>query len=114
MNQSLDKLLESKCQPVNDENLALNLSEIETLRKLTPRWQYCATENEITQTFHFKKYSQTIEFVNKVANIAEQEDHHPELEVSFSRCKVRYSTHSVNGLTENDFICAAKIDSLDG
>jgi len=110
MNDQLDKLLRSNCQQLDNENLPMNLSEIEEFRKLVPHWQYCATENALCQTFRFENYSATIKFVNQVANVAEQQDHHPELIVSYNRCKVNYVTHSVNGITLNDFICAAKID----
>jgi 4a-hydroxytetrahydrobiopterin dehydratase len=67
---------------------------------------------EIQRSYPFKDYYQTIAFVNAVAWIAHQEDHHPEIEVGYNRCRVRFSTHSVGGLSENDFICAAKIDAL--
>lgn len=69
---------------------------------------------EISRTFRFKNFYQTMAFVNALAWIAHQEDHHPDLEVGYSRCKVRYSTHAIGGLSENDFICAAKIDALLG
>ncbi len=75
-------------------------------------WSFSETGAEISRTFQFKNYYQTIAFVNALAWIAHQEDHHPDLEVSYNKCKVRYSTHAVKGLTENDFICAAKIDRL--
>jgi len=63
-------------------------------------------------SFRFKNYYQTIAFVNALAWIAHREDHHPDLEVGYNRCVVHYSTHSVGGLSENDFICASKIDAL--
>jgi 4a-hydroxytetrahydrobiopterin dehydratase len=62
--------------------------------------------------FQFKNYYETMAFVNAVAWVAHREDHHPDLEVGYNKCTVRYSTHSVGGLSENDFICAAKVDSL--
>ncbi|HEY9150705.1 MAG TPA: 4a-hydroxytetrahydrobiopterin dehydratase, partial [Gammaproteobacteria bacterium] len=60
----------------------------------------------------FKNYYQTIAFVNALAWIANQEDHHPDLEVSYNRCTVHFSTHSIGGLSLNDFICAARLDAL--
>lgn len=68
--------------------------------------------NEIHKTFHFKNYYETLAFVNATAWISHQEDHHPDLEVGYNQCRVRYSTHAIGGLSENDFICAAKIDRL--
>ena len=51
-------------------------------------------------------------FVNAVAHVANIEDHHPDLEIGYSVCRVRYSTHAIGGLSENDFICAAKLDQI--
>lgn len=75
-------------------------------------WALNDKGDEISRTFQFKNYYQTMAFVNAVAWIAHREDHHPDMEVSYNKCTVRYSTHAVHGLTENDFICAAKIDAL--
>ncbi|MCR5881432.1 4a-hydroxytetrahydrobiopterin dehydratase [Rhizobacter sp. J219] len=66
----------------------------------------------IEKTFSFKNYHETIAFVNALAWISHTEDHHPDLEVSYNRCVVRYNTHSVGGISVNDFICAAKADAL--
>jgi len=66
----------------------------------------------IRKTFSFKNYYETMAFVNAVAWISHKEDHHPDMEVGYNKCKVTYSTHSVGGLSENDFICAAKIEKL--
>lgn len=66
----------------------------------------------IERTFTFKNYYHTLAFVNAVAWIAHQEDHHPELSFGYKQCRVRYTTHAVGGLSENDFICAAKVDRL--
>lgn len=113
MNEKLDKLLSSNCVSINDKSSALNLSQIEELRTLVPSWQYCATENTVCQTFHFRSYRAAVDFVSQIANIAEQQDHHPEILLTYQRCKVSFCTHSVNGITMNDFICAAKIDALE-
>ncbi len=67
---------------------------------------------KILRRFEFEEYGQTMAFVNAVAFIAQREDHHPDLEVSYGSCTVTYSTHAVNGLSENDFICAAKVNAL--
>jgi 4a-hydroxytetrahydrobiopterin dehydratase len=69
-------------------------------------------EGHIERTFTFKNYYETMAFVNAVAFISHQEDHHPDMEVGYKTCKVRYFTHSIKGLSENDFICAAKVDKL--
>lgn len=69
---------------------------------------------EIRKVFKFGNYYQTMAFVNAVAWISHREDHHPELEVGYNQCMVRYSTHSAGGLTESDFVCAAKVEKLMG
>ena len=68
----------------------------------------------IEKTYRFANYFETIAFVNAIAYIAHVQDHHPDLSVHYDRCVVRWSTHDVGGLSENDFICAAKADALAG
>jgi len=75
-------------------------------------WQLDPGGKEIRRGFEFRNFHETMAFVNAVAWLAHREDHHPDLEVGYKRCVVRYSTHAVGGLSENDFICAAKIDAL--
>ena len=75
-----------------------------------PGWQQAG--EEIVKTYQFKNYYETMAFVNATAWISHREDHHPDLEVGYNKCKIRYSTHSVGGLSEKDFACAAKIEQL--
>lgn len=82
------------------------------LADIHPDWSLADDAKSIRRSFSFKDYYHTLAFVNAVAYVAHAEDHHPDLEVSYNRCAVRYSTHSVGGLSENDFICAARIDAL--
>ena len=88
------------------------LSEVEIQHYLgeLPGWE--RRGSEILKTFKFKNYYETLAFVNATAWISHREDHHPDLEVGYNKCVVRYSTHSVGGLSENDFICAAKIEAM--
>lgn len=67
---------------------------------------------EIVKTYQFKNYYETMAFVNATAWISHHEDHHPDLEVGYNKCKVRYSTHSAGGITEKDVDCAGKIEVL--
>jgi len=91
----------------------LTLDQARTLLKqVHSDWSISDDGKEISRNFRFKNYHQTMAFVNATAWISHQEDHHPDLEVGYSRCLVRYSTHSIGGLSDNDFICAAKIDAL--
>jgi len=89
-----------------------NSSSQALLEQLHADWSLGEDGQQIQRSFIFKNYYQTIAFVNALAWIAHQEDHHPDLEVGYNRCVVHFSTHSVGGLSGNDFICAAKIDAL--
>ena len=80
--------------------------------ELAPEWQVDADGLALTRDFRFADFHSTMAFVNAVAWIAHVEDHHPDLEVGYGHCRVTFSTHSVGGLSENDFICAAKVDAL--
>ena len=66
----------------------------------------------LEKTFKFRNFHETIGFVNAIAFIANAEDHHPDLAVSFGQCTVRFNTHDVDGISISDFICAAKVDGL--
>ena len=82
------------------------------LGRLHDDWSLHDDATEIRRDFCFKGFYRTMAFVNAVAWIANKEDHHPDLEVGWGHCLVRFSTHSIKGLSENDFICAAKVDAL--
>ncbi len=86
--------------------------ESERLLGQLSEWRLSEDGKEICRGFKFKNFHETMEFVNALAWIAHREDHHPDFEVGYNRCAVRYSTHAVGGLSENDFILAAKIDLL--
>jgi 4a-hydroxytetrahydrobiopterin dehydratase len=88
----------------------------EEINKLLPQiknWQVSADEKFISRQFSFKNFYKTMAFVNAVAWIANQENHHPDMEVGYNSCLIKYTTHAAKGLTQNDFICAAKIDTLE-
>lgn len=91
---------------------ALGMSQAMELHKQVPDWVLDQDKQTISREFKFKNFYETIEFVNAVAWIANQQDHHPDLEVSYNRCQVTFTTHSVGGLSENDFICAARVNTL--
>ncbi|MFQ5470126.1 MAG: 4a-hydroxytetrahydrobiopterin dehydratase [Gammaproteobacteria bacterium] len=90
----------------------LSLEQAMILLKKLDHWNINETGTEITREFKFANYYETISFINTVAWIAHQENHHPTLIINYNRCKVLYNTHSVNGLSNNDFTCATRIDSL--
>jgi 4a-hydroxytetrahydrobiopterin dehydratase len=105
------ELLERHCRP-QEGKPALGRAEAERWLAAIPDWKLNDTASAIERTFRFQDYYRTMAFVNALAFIVHGEDHHPDLEVGYNRCTVRFSTHSVKGLSENDFICAAKIDAL--
>lgn len=107
------ELTSQQCSRLSDSAIA-TLDPDETtalLRQLDPGWELNTERQTVSHEFSFKNYYQTMAFVNVVAQVAHQQDHHPDLLVSYNRCKVTYSTHSVNGLSIKDFICAAKINA---
>jgi 4a-hydroxytetrahydrobiopterin dehydratase len=89
----------------------LDATHVRSLLQTMPGWT-TSTAESITKTFDFDDYHQTIAFVNAVAEVAHQMDHHPELTVSYSRCVVSFSTHSVSGVTHNDIEAARRVDTL--
>ena len=82
------------------------------LAELDPAWRLDSTATHIAREFLFKSFYKVMSFANAIAHIANTEDHHPDLELGWNYCRVRYTTHAIKGLSENDFICAAKIDRL--
>ena len=104
-------LASQTCSDLSAENQPLNHNEISALLpQLDPPW-HTIENRAISFSYTFKNYYQTMAFVNVIAQIAHQQNHHPDLQVSYNRCLVTYSTHSVGGLSINDFICAAKINA---
>jgi len=102
-----------KCVPCEGGVAPLNRTEAERLGEQLHRdWQIAADAKSLKRAFKFKDFHRTMSFVNAIAHIANVEDHHPDLEVGYGRCRVTYTTHSIGGLSQNDFICAAKIDRL--
>lgn len=87
---------------------ALDAAAVQSLLAQVPGW--AVDKDVLARTYSFKNYYETMAFVNLVAWIAHREDHHPDLHVGYNKCRVEYSTHSVGGLSENDYICAARID----
>ena len=69
-------------------------------------------DGKLVKLYPFRNYHETMAFVNALAWISHREDHHPDLQVGYNKCRVEYSTHAIGGLSENDFICAAKADAL--
>ena len=106
-------LASRKCAPCEGGMAPLTAHEAGALRKqLHSDWTLADDAKSLKRALKFKDFYRTMSFVNALAHVANIEDHHPDLEVGYSLCRVRYSTHSIGGLSENDFICAAKLDQI--
>ena len=90
----------------------LDPGQIEALLAEVSGYKADDARKAISKEYEFPDFYETIAFVNAIAYIANQEDHHPDLEVSYGKCRVSFSTHDAGGLTENDFICAARVNAL--
>jgi 4a-hydroxytetrahydrobiopterin dehydratase len=108
----MSELKEQRCVPCEGGAQPLDRTTIESLLQQTPGWSVDADAKAIARTFDFKNFYHTMAFANAVAWIAHRENHHPNMEVSYKRCRLVYSTHAIGGLSENDFICAAKVNEL--
>ena len=107
---SVPDLAAKKCKPCEGGVSPLTPSEAADLLGQVKGWRL--DNNVISRQYEFKNYYQTMAFVNATAWISHREDHHPDITVGYSSCRVAYSTHAIGGLSENDFICAAKLDTL--
>jgi 4a-hydroxytetrahydrobiopterin dehydratase len=103
-----------RCQACEGGVEPLTRDDAAVFLKQTPGWTLDEDGKQIRRTYSFKNFYETMAFVNALAWIAHVEDHHPDFEVSYKACAVRYSTHAIKGLSVNDFICAAKINGLIG
>lgn len=101
------ELLQGSCR-----HLTEGASDAQLRDALAVLADWSAVDGQLQRDFRFADYHQTIAFVNAVAGLANLEDHHPELVVGYNRCMVRFSTHSAGGISDNDFICAAKVDDI--
>jgi len=91
----------------------LSNDEITELLSQVKNWQVNQDGKEMRRRFSFKNFYKTMAFVNAVAWIADLENHHPDMEVGYDYCLIKYTTHAIDGLSKNDFICAAKVDALE-
>jgi 4a-hydroxytetrahydrobiopterin dehydratase len=109
----VNELSDKKCAPCEGGVPPLTFAAASVLREqLHPDWQIAGDAKSLQRTLKFKDFYRTMSFVNALAHIANIEDHHPDLEVGYNRCHITFTTHSIGGLSQNDFICAAKIDRL--
>jgi 4a-hydroxytetrahydrobiopterin dehydratase len=110
MAASTDSLAQRRCDACTGQTPALSQAQIEAYLNVLPHWRQNGAWLE--RAFRFRDYDQVMQFVNRVAELARQEDHHPIMEVGYRQCIVRYTTHAIGALSENDITCAAKVEKL--
>jgi 4a-hydroxytetrahydrobiopterin dehydratase len=109
----MTELNKIRCIACEGGILPLSNQEINQLLVQIKDWEVSKDQSTISKRFNFKGFYKTMAFVNAIAWIANQENHHPDMEVGYNYCLVKYTTHAIKGLSKNDFICAAKVDALE-
>lgn len=108
-----ETLAERRCKPCEGGIPPLTPEQAaQFLAQVSGAWALTEEARAIRRDFAFRDFYRTMSFVNALAHIANIEDHHPDLEVGYNYCRVRFTTHAVKGLSENDFVCAAKVDLI--
>jgi 4a-hydroxytetrahydrobiopterin dehydratase len=109
----MSTLAERKCKPCEGGTAPLTLAEAQQyLAQVSSAWALTDNAHALHREFGFKDFYRTMSFVNALAHVANIEDHHPDLEVGYNYCRVTFTTHAIRGLSENDFVCAAKLDLI--
>ena len=109
----MSELATRKCKPCEGGVAPLSqAAAARLLAQISDEWTLSDDARAIRREFRFRDFYRTMSFVNALAHIANIEDHHPDLEVGYNYCRVRYTTHAIGGLSENDFVCAAKVDLI--
>ena len=106
----MSSLAARKCKPCESGAAPYTDAQAKELLRQLKGW--IVEDGKLVKVYPFTNYYQTMAFVNALAWISHREDHHPDLMVGYNKCRVEYFTHSIGGLSENDFICAAKSDAL--
>ena len=103
-------LADEKCVPCREGGKPLPAEEARELARWVPDWKL--SEKQIERELKFKDFGEAMAFVNKVADVAEEQGHHPDIYIYYNKVKLQLSTHQIGGLSRNDFILAAKVDGL--
>ena len=109
---TLAELAAARCKALKGPQHALARAQIDSMLPELPGWKLGPDGADLRKDFKFRDFVQALGFVNALGWIAERENHHPDLELGWGRCRVRFSTHDVGGISLNDFICAAKTEAL--
>ncbi|MET0984702.1 MAG: 4a-hydroxytetrahydrobiopterin dehydratase [Steroidobacteraceae bacterium] len=109
----MSNLSEQHCKPCEGGVPAHSIESARAMmQQLHKDWRLDEIDKSIRREFKFRNFYHTMSFVNAVAHIANVEGHHPDLEVGYNYCRMKWATHAIGGLSDNDFICAAKVDAL--
>jgi 4a-hydroxytetrahydrobiopterin dehydratase len=109
----MSELATRKCKPCEGGMPALTPTEAaQLLTQISSAWTVTENAQAIRREFRFRDFYRTMSFVNALAHLANIEDHHPDLQIGYNYCRVTYTTHAIGGLSENDFVCAAKADLI--
>jgi 4a-hydroxytetrahydrobiopterin dehydratase len=109
----VSELAARKCKPCEGGTVPLRPAEAAALlSQVSSAWMLANDAHAIRREFAFRDFYRTMSFVNALAHVANIEDHHPDLEIGYNYCRVTFTTHAIRGLSENDFVCAAKIDLI--
>lgn len=109
---TMNPLCELNCKPCEGGVQPLSLEKANELLENAPGWKVINEGKALYREFSFKGFLGAMNFVNAVAYIANREGHHPDFQVGYNYCNLKFTTHAIDGLSENDFICAAKINAL--
>lgn len=108
---TLDELTALHCE-ARKGGTAMDAARAKELLALLPEWKSAGDGKSIAKTFKFENFYETLGFVNAIGWMANRQDHHPDLEVGYNHCVVHWSSHDVDGLSMNDFICAARVEQI--
>lgn len=106
-------LTAKRCMPCEAGTPPMPPEDAERMAAQVPGWDLKPEEQKLARRFKFADFKQAMAFVNRVADLAEAEGHHPDIHISWNRVRLELTTHAIKGLSENDFILAAKISELD-
>lgn len=113
MSAQIQSLTSRKCQPCEKGATPLSLNEVKDYLRQIPNWQLAENGKSISRQFVMKDFVSAVELIGQIARIAEEDDHHPDLHLTgYRNLRIELATHSIGGLSQNDFILAAKIDQL--
>jgi len=102
------------CTPCKGDTAPMTREQVQAILSQVAGWELNDNGKIICRRFRFKNFYETMAFINAMAGIANAQDHHPDFSAGYNYCLVNYTTHAIDGLSENDFICAAKVTALTG